>query len=313
MKKRRRIIYIFILTILCAVPCGCGVFSRSQDEAVNREDSFVGDGETNRDASIRAGDEEQNPETDIEMEIWTFFDMNTPGDYYLTLWDELAAKHGYKLKVGSFSTEQIKDKLEIALECRELPDIFLVWGGTYPDYLFDAGACIPLQDYIEASQIEYLEDYIQPYRDGNNYIVPCLVEAYAVTYYNKELIEKMDLTIPQTWEELLEMAEQVQIYNDKNGTDYAAVNLGNKDSWLGELLYCMIVNRIDPNAFDRLAAGEIDFSDEIFVQAADDIMELRNAGAFSRYFAETGEVEAVENFIQERPCFSPINPRSCTI
>ena len=49
-------------------------------------------------------------------------------------------KIGYDINVKSYSAEQLKDKLKVALICNELPDIFLVWGGSYPGYLFDAGA-----------------------------------------------------------------------------------------------------------------------------------------------------------------------------
>ena len=36
--------------------------------------------------------------------------------------------------------------------------------------------------------------------------------------------------------------DAVNAYNEKNGTGYPAIGFGNKDSWLGELLYTMIVN-----------------------------------------------------------------------
>ncbi len=62
-----------------------------------------------------------------ELEVWTFFDKNVPGAYYVFLWDTLAEKYGYDINVKSYSTEQLKDKLKVALICNELPDIFLVW------------------------------------------------------------------------------------------------------------------------------------------------------------------------------------------
>lgn len=248
---------------------------------------------------------EQAEEEKIEYEIWVFFDINTPDSYYVDLWDTLAEKYGYSIDVKVYSTEQIKDKLKIALACNELPDIFLVWGGKYPDYLFDAGACIPVQDYLDAADVEFKESYIQPYKDGNNYIIPCLVEAYAVTYCNNDLMDKMGLEIPETWEELLAFVEKVNVYNTTHGTDYAALELGVKDSWLGELLYCMIVNRMDPYAFDRLESGEAEFSDEIFVEAAQKVRQLAEMGAFPEDYMETGEVEAVENFIHQEAVLFP--------
>ena len=65
-------------------------------------------------------------------------------------------------------------------------------------------------------------------------------------------------------EELMALVQQVNIYNEAHGTEYAAIELGDKDSWLGELLYTVIVNRIDPYAQEKLAFGEMDFSAPVF-------------------------------------------------
>lgn len=276
----KRILSVLILTMFaCGLFAGCSVGSDMISEQVEEEKK--------------------------EFEIWVFFDINTPDSYYIDLWDTLGEKYGYSIDVKVYSTEQIKDKLRIALACNELPDIFLVWGGKYPDYLFDAGACIPVQDYLDTADVEFKESYIQPYKDGNNYIIPCLVEAYAVTFCNNELLDKMELEIPETWDELLAFVEKVNAYNTVHGTDYAALELGAKDSWLGELLYCMIVNRMDPYAFDRLERGEAEFSDEIFVEAAQRVRQLVEMGAFPGDYMETGEVEAVENFIHQEAVLFP--------
>lgn len=240
-----------------------------------------------------------------ELTVWTFFDMNTPDSYYVDLWDTLAEEYGYRIDVKTYSTQQIKDKLRVALACGELPDIFLVWGGNYPNYLFDAGACIPVQDYLDASDYHPKQSYTEPYRDGNRYIIPCLVEAYAVTYCNEKLLDQMGLKIPETWEELVSFVKAVNVYNEKNHAQYVAIELGDKDNWLGELLYCMIVNRIDPNALDRLISGEAKFSDDVFVEAAKKVRKLVKMGAFPEDFLETGEVEAVENFVNEEAVLFP--------
>ncbi len=256
--------------------------------------SLTGCGQRESDTSLTSGDGESSVR---ELEVWVFFDENTPGSYYVDLWNELGAETGFEITVRTYSSEQIKDKLKIALVCGELPDMFVVWGGNYPNFLFDAGACLPVEDYLEQADFTFKESYTEPYSDGHNYIIPCLVEAYAVTYYNQDLMNLMNLTAPDTWEDLIKLVEQVEQYNEENGTDYAAIELGDKDSWLGELLYTTIVNRIDPYALDQLADGRIDFTADIFSDAADKLLYLKEIGAFPDKFLETGEVEAVHNFI----------------
>lgn len=285
MKKRKTIALFLTIVLACVFLLGgCSHAADSgQDEMQN----------------------DQNAEDKVTLSVWAFFDENTPGTYYVDLWEELAEEHGYEIELKTYSTEQIKDKLKIALVCDELPDVFAVWGGNYPNFLFDANACIPVEDYLKEVDVQFADSYVLPYKDGHNYIIPCLVEAYAVTYCNQELMQEMGLTMPQTWDDLVAMVQQVNAYNEAHGTDYAAIELGDKDSWLGELLYTMLVNRIDPYAQEKLAAGDIDFTDPVFAEAADKLVQLKNMNAFPEKFLEIGEVEAVQNFADGKAVLFP--------
>ncbi|MCU6763159.1 extracellular solute-binding protein [Brotonthovivens ammoniilytica] len=257
------------------------------------------------DDSGSIADSSKETEAKASLDVWIFFDENTPGTYYVDLWEELGEQMNCSINLKTYSTEQIKDKLKIALACRELPDIFAVWGGTYPDFLFDAGACLPVQEYLNDSGMDFKESYTVPYEDGNNYIIPCLVEAYAVTYCNRQLMDEIGITMPENWKELLQTVEKVREYNQENGTAYSAFELGDKDSWLGELLYTVMVNQLDPYAQEKLSAGTMEFSDGVFTEAARKLVKLTEAGAFPDDFLETGEVEAIENFINGEAVFFP--------
>ena len=284
-KTLKQILPMFLILLLCSfLMAGCSGASGTNQEKEQAD---------------------QSSEDKVHLSVWAFFDENTPGTYYVDLWDELAEKYGYEIELKTYSTEQIKDKLKIALVCDEMPDIFAVWGGNYPDFLFDADACIPVENYLKEADVQFADSYVQSYEDGHNYIIPCLVEAYAVTYCNQELMQKMGLSVPQTWEELLDLVQKVNAYNEKNGTDYAAIELGDKDSWLGELLYTVIVNRLDPYAQDKLVSGQTDLTDPVFLQAADMLMQLKEMHAFPENMLELGEVEAVQNFADGKAVLFP--------
>lgn len=250
--------------------------------------------------------EEEDDNDKVTLEAWIFFDQNTPGTHYFDTWEALEAELGYDITVKTFSTEELKDKLRISLASKELPDIFAVWGGTFPDFLINAEACLPVQDYINESDLNFKPSYLVPYSDGNNYIIPCLVEAYAVTYCNNTLMAEVGVTPPKTWEELLAFIDAVTLYNSEHGTDYAAMELGDKDNWLGDLLYTMIVNRMDPYALDKLMSGEMSFSEgKLFLEAAYKVRRLVEKGAFPKDFLDTGEVESIENFIKGEALLFP--------
>ncbi len=290
MRSDRRIRSVILLAVLCLCLTVCGCSGNGNVFAFWQNHNEVDDSDT---------------EDKIKLSVWAFFDENTPGTYYVDLWQELEEEFGYNIELKTYSTEQIKDKLKIALVCDELPDVFVVWGGNYPNFLFDANACVPVEQYLENADFQFKDSYVEPYKDGHNYIIPCLVEAYAVTYCNQNLLREMDLTMPQNWQELLDMVEQVNEYNETHGTSYSALELGDKDLWLAELLYTVLVNCEDPYAQEKLAAGTIDFSDPIFRQAAEKLMQLVDMSAFSDKFLETGEVEAVQNFAEGKAVLLP--------
>ena len=231
------------------------------------------------------------------LEVWFCYDRNVPGAYYVFLWDTLAEQYGYDITIETYSEQEIRDKLKMAMVCSELPDIFYVPGGSYPEYLFDAGACMPVQEYL--SDAGFLEKYTLPSRDGNNYIIPCMADSYGVTYYDTGLMEKIGLEVPASWGELLEMVEKVHRYNEENGTDYAAIELGTKDKWMGELLYCMAALGADSETYQALEKGTAseESLDTLLLEASVAVQQLIDCGAFPEDYLETGEPEAVKNFI----------------
>lgn len=299
---------------------------------------------------------------DITLEVWICYDRNVPGAYYVFDWDDLAQEYGCEIEVKTYSVQEIQSKLEVALAGNELPDIFYVPGDSFADAVFESGACMVLNAYLEDAG--YREEYLQTASDGNYYLVPAFPESYAAVYYNTELMELMGLSVPESKEELLELVEIVEAYNQENGTDYNAIELGEKDGWMGALLFCAAAWLEDPDAYaaavsesaagagvasaadgveetesaektestdvagetksseaaddaeetesaDEAAGGQDSGGDdaqdagntdrtasiEAFALAADFLLELSEAGAFSDTALETGEPEAVKNFI----------------
>ena len=231
------------------------------------------------------------------LEVWICYDRNVPGAYYVFQWDTLAETYGYEIEVETYSEQELRDKLKMAVVCNELPDIFYVPGGNYPEYLFEAGACMPVQEELQDAGFQ--DRYLTPSEDGNNYIIPCVPDSYAVAYYDAELMEEIGLEIPETMEELEEMIRKVDQYNRTHGTDYAAIELGMKDKWMGELFGCMIACLTDPEGYRGTLDGNASAGGmkALGTETSAKLRELITAGAFPENYMETGEPEAVRNFI----------------
>ncbi|MCD8156833.1 MAG: extracellular solute-binding protein [Clostridiales bacterium] len=274
MKKITAVLLSFILAISLLAGCAAGPSSEALEESDSR----------------------------AELEVWMCYDRNVPGSYYVFLWDTLAEEYGYTVNVKTYSQQEIEDKLQMAMACNELPDIFMVPGGSYPETLFASGACLPLDEYLR--QADFKEEYTLPYTDGTNYLIPCLPESYAVVYYDESLMDEMGLSVPENWGDLVELVQTVQAYNAENGTDYAAIEMGMKDSWMGALFYCMLAEQLDPALYSDLAEGladeatqQEDAARQLMGEAAGYLQELMELDAFPEDYMEIGEAEAVKNFI----------------
>ncbi len=264
-------------------------------------------------SSCASGDKQQDisdntadaDDKGVSLEIWTFLDYNVPGDYYATIWEDLADEYGYDITLKTYSKQEIQDKLNIAVASKELPDIFTVYGGEYPDQLFEAQACIPVQSYVEGSDALFKDTYLVPYKDGNNYIIPCFPEAYAVLYENTDIMKEIGIKQPETWEDLQAAAKKIISYNKKHNTSYTPIQLAEKDAWIGELFYCAAVNALDPYALDGIYDNTNSISDNTFKEAAKNIEKLVDMGAFGENYMDIGEEEALEKFISNEAVFLP--------
>lgn len=271
MKKIIAIISVCVFGFVLWLP-GCGVRTQLQEDV-------------------------SDPPADISLEVWICYDRNVPGAYYVFLWDTLAEQYGYEIEIETYSEQEIRDKLKMAIVCDELPDIFYVPGGNYPEYLFGSGACMPVQDYLKNAG--FREKYTLPSEDGNNYVIPCMADSYAVAYYDSGLLEEIGLEIPSTWEELVEMVEKVGQYNRENGTEYTAIELGMKDKWMGELFYCMAALQTDQETYHMTESGEASESAlaGMLSESSAAVRQMIDLGAFPKDYMEIGESEAVRNFI----------------
>ena len=241
-------------------------------------------------------EEAADADQDADLEVWTFYDRNVPGYYYMFLWDDIAKAQGIAVDVKNYASDEMETKLELALVTGELPDVFLTPGGTFLDEFIEAGVCEPVDEYIET--LNFTEEYDIPYVDGRYYEIPCMQTDYGVTYYDAMLLEKMDLEIPKTWDDLEELIAAVHAYNEKNGTSYSAISFGDKDGYQGNLLLDMISISEQVNKHPDQIEDPVLIDRETLQSSAQKLVRLNELGAFSEDYMETGDEEAVTNFIQ---------------
>lgn len=160
----------------------------------------------------------------------------------------------------------------------DMPDIFAISGDNVIQTLATYGAIEDLTPYIKANGFY---DKIIPselskvyFTDGNGYALPFTGTEMANFFANKDVFAEYNLEIPQTIDELIECAKVFSA----NGI--ATLPVFASENWITNAFFGAIVTRYDPRGLDALYSGEASIHDDAYLQAATDLYELQQAGAF---------------------------------
>ncbi|WP_342564581.1 extracellular solute-binding protein [Paenibacillus sp. FSL R7-0345] len=110
--------------------------------------------------------------------------------------------------------------------------------------------------------------------DGKTYGVPYNSQPI-VMFYNKMLFGELGLEIPQTWDELLVVSEQIKA----SGT--APMVIGSKDGWATQFITTSqfgLYQHDNPDVFAQLASGDKKWTDPEFSTYFDGMKELADKG-----------------------------------
>lgn len=130
--------------------------------------------------------------------------------------------------------------------------------------------------------------------DGKTYGLPLELNITPV-YYNKEIFEKYNLEIPETYDQFLEV---VKTLVDKGVTP---ITLGNKDRWTGSMWYMYLADRIGgPEALANAINRSGSFEDPSLLSAAEEVKKLVDMGAFVKGFNGLSNDEAKGYFMNEQ-------------
>lgn len=120
------------------------------------------------------------------------------------------------------------------------------WGDNWQDKFFPIG--------IEQARLG------NPSGDENLYGLPVLVQTINL-WYTVPLFEEAGLEPPQTYDEMLKVAE----YFNEQGT--APLLVGATDGWLRRDIYMQLIHDIAPGLIYQAEVGKAKFTDEPFVEA----------------------------------------------
>jgi ABC-type glycerol-3-phosphate transport system substrate-binding protein len=219
------------------------------------------------------------------VELRYFYRAPWPSSEIYANWliDEWNQKNGDRIHVtgASVDGETYKTKLTIELSSSSPPDIFYSWEGGRAKEVIDNGFSAELDPYYS----EYGWDKtLNPAGvtlatfNGKRHFVPTEMCA-SVVWYRKDLYEKLGLTIPKTWDELMANAAKAK------EAGMAPFMLANQKKWPSQFMWsAILVNKHGLDTYDGLVGNKIPWNDPRAVDVTATMQQLANDGMFEQSF-----------------------------
>ncbi len=175
--------------------------------------------------------------------------------------------------------EVFKTAILVQLAGDNPPDVFSYWAGARVQFIVDSDRLAPIDALWEENGMDdifpqAIIDNAATYADGQKYLIPFGVH-WVGFFYNKALFEEVGAELPETWEDLVAVAEQFK------EADIPAFALGSRERWPGQFWFDLILLRTaGPEYRAKLMNGEASYTDEEAVRAFSLWNDLVQAGYF---------------------------------
>lgn len=162
----------------------------------------------------------------------------------------------------------------LQLRGRHPPDIFFLWDGYKTDYAIEEDWALNLGRYLTQQFSNQFVSGTVRADDGSVWFLPHSVDICNLVWYNRDLFSAQDLSVPDTFEDWLELVEKIRSLN------LLPIAQGNRDLWpMGNFGAELVGQAIGPARVDDLflPGVEPDGADVVGLHGLD---ALRREGAF---------------------------------
>ncbi|OGO87014.1 MAG: hypothetical protein A2Y15_07545 [Clostridiales bacterium GWF2_36_10] len=140
---------------------------------------------------------------------------------------------------------------------------------TSPEGYFDtivaSGTIATIEKYLATQKFDDMVcgGAIQDYEDGHIYTIPYEPANYTIIFYNRQIFEQYDLTVPKTAEQFLEVCEVLK----SNGVPALATSA--TESWESCMFLEALALTVDPDISKKIVRGRASFGDLPYTWAAE--------------------------------------------
>jgi raffinose/stachyose/melibiose transport system substrate-binding protein len=219
------------------------------------------------------------------VEIQYFYRAAWPTSEIYANWliDEWNKKNGDRVHVtgASVDGETYKTKQTIEISSSDPPDVFYSWEGGRAGEIVKGGFAADLTDYYKKygwdKSLNTASVSLAKF-DGKPFFVPTELGA-SVVWYRKDLHDKLGLTVPTTWDEMMANAAKAK------AAGIAPFMLSNQKKWPAQFMWsAMMVNKYGLDAYQGLIDNKIPWTDPRAVDITAMMKKLADDGMFIENF-----------------------------
>lgn len=187
-----------------------------------------------------------------------------------------AAHPEIKLVVDGTENEAYKTKIRSAVAANEAADVFFYWGAGRMKGFVDAGALLPLDEYLDAETKGRILPGGTANMTFNGKLWALPFTQWAGTFFvNQELFDRNGLSVPTTWDELVAVC---QAFIAKGITPFT---VGAKEPWTIAMYFdLMTLRQAGYTATNAALAKTGSFNTPDMIEAARKLRQLVDMGAF---------------------------------
>jgi ABC-type glycerol-3-phosphate transport system substrate-binding protein len=251
--------------------------------ACSNTESTEGTGTDTTNATSTNNNETKN----IKLRVITRWSDESPASkWYRMKADEFTAKNGKGITIvqDNISDEaQFLDKIRTQIAANDPYEIFIEYGGARIKDYVDAGIVLDVQPYLDADP-EWANAFkpdmfnkwhYEEYPD-KTFGIPC--QFYSVNlYYNKELLEKGGVKVPESFEELENACDKLY----KQGIQPFLI--GEKDNYrAGHFLNCLVMKKYGADGVTALANRTMAYDSPQMIELYTIIKKFNDNGWFGK-------------------------------
>lgn len=239
-------------------------------------------------SAVAAGSGEKKPAMDngnVEFSWWALSGGGGAKDQRIIVRQQIIKEYealhpNVHIKLVMLENEAFKQKVQVAIQAGDPPDLFHSWGGGVMIEYAKAGM---LRDITKEVKNDFSKRIgmgplsVYGY-DGKFYGVPYDMGAVGV-WYNKTIFSKVGIEPPSTWPELLSAVKKIK------AAGYVPIALGAGDKWPAHFWWVYLAMRLGGEpAFNAAYSGKGSFADKQFVEAGQKLLDLLALKPFQEGF-----------------------------